>query len=106
HRPDLPVWPWANGLYGLGLWQSIAGTFVVEGLIWIAGVAIFLGARRLRGWNGALAFWSFVVVSTLIWATGPFSPPPPDSRSLALFALMGWIVVPWAWWIERTSEAR
>lgn len=104
HRPDLPIWPWPGGHYGLGLWNSVVGTFAVEGLIWIVTIAAFLGVRRPRGVHGQIAFWSFVLVSTLLWASGPFSPPPPDARSLATFALMGWIVVPWAWWIERTSS--
>jgi membrane-bound metal-dependent hydrolase YbcI (DUF457 family) len=106
HRPDLPIWPWSNGVYGLGLWQSVAATLVVEGLLWIAAIALFLKARKLRGVRGQIAFWSFVGVSTFLWASGPFSPPPPDERALAMFALMGWSVVPWAWWIERTSDAR
>lgn len=106
HRPDLPLWPWPNGVYGLGLWHSIPGTIAVEGALWIAAIAVFLGVRRPRGLQGGIAFWSFVLVSTLLWISGPFSPPPPDERSLALFALMGWITLPWAWWIERTSEPR
>jgi hypothetical protein len=106
HRPDLPLWPGGEGRYGLGLWDSMTGTYVVEGALWIAGIAIFLSARRLRGLGGAVAFWSFIVVNTAIWATSPFSAPPASERALALFALAGWIVLPWAWWIERTSEAR
>lgn len=104
HRPDLPLWPWPNGVYQTGLWNSIGATFVVEGLLWVVAIALFLGARTSRGAGGHIAFWSFVVASTLLWATGPFTPPPPDERSLALFALAGLIVVPWGWWIERTSE--
>ena len=106
HRPDLPLWPWPAGRYGLGLWHSMPATFAIEGLLWMAAIALFLGVRRPRGLHGHVAFWSFVLVSTLLWAGGPFSPPPPDPRSLALFALIGWIIVPWAWWIERTSEPR
>ncbi len=106
HRPDLPIWPWPNGAYGLGLWNSIAGTVAIEGVMWIAAIVLFLGARRPRGLHGQVAFWSFVLVSTFLWISGPFSPPPADERSLALFALMGWITLPWAWWIERTSDGR
>jgi len=106
HRPDLPIWPWPDGVYGLGLWRSIAATFVVEGLLWIAGLAVFLRTRRPRGVHGQVALWSFVLLSTVLWATGPFSPPPPGERALALFALFGWTIVPWAWWIERTSDPR
>jgi membrane-bound metal-dependent hydrolase YbcI (DUF457 family) len=102
HAPDLPVWP-GGPKVGLGLWNSIPATFAVEGLLWVAGIALFLVARRPRGVQGHVAFWSFVIVSTLMWASGPWSSPPPDERSLALFALMGWIIIPWSWWIERTS---
>jgi len=106
HRPDLPLWPWPDGVYGLGLWQSVPATFAVEGLMCAAGVALFLRVRRPLGIQGQLAFWSFVLVSTLLWASGPVSPPPPNARALALFALLGWSIIPWAWWIERTAAPR
>lgn len=105
HVPDLPLWP-GGAEYGLGLWRSIGGTLAVEGALWVAAIALYLGARRPRGLNGQVAFWSFIALNTFMWASGPFQPPPPDERSLAWFGLMGWIVVPWAWWIERTSVNR
>jgi hypothetical protein len=106
HRPDLPLSPWSDRVYGFGLWRSIPATLVVETLLWIAGIMLFLRAVRPRGFQGQIAFWSFVLASTIIWAGGPFSPPPPDVRSLATLASIGWIIVPWAWWIERTTEPR
>jgi membrane-bound metal-dependent hydrolase YbcI (DUF457 family) len=106
HRPDLLLWPWPGGVYGLGLWHSIPATFVVEGLMWIAGLALFLSVRRPLGVGGQLALWSFVLVSTTLWAASPFMPPPPSEQAVALFSLFGWSIVPWAWWIERTSNPR
>ncbi len=106
HVPDLPLWPGSETVVGLALWRSIPATYAVEGLLWLAAIVLYLGARRPRGAQGHLALWSFVGVSTVMWATGPYSPPPPDERSLAWFAMIGWVIVPWAWWIERTSEAR
>ena len=106
HAPDLPLWPGGGPKVGLGLWNSVSATLVVEGVLWLAAIVLFLKARRLRGANGNVAFWSFIVVNTLMWVTGPFQAPPPNERSLALFGLVGWIVVPWAWWIERTSDNR
>jgi membrane-bound metal-dependent hydrolase YbcI (DUF457 family) len=106
HRPDMPLWPWPDGKYGLGLWQSIPATLAIESLMWITSIAVFLGVRRLRGGQGQLSFWSFVAVSTVLWATSPFSPPPPGESALIAFALFGWVIVPWAWWIERTSGPR
>lgn len=106
HRPDLPLWPWPGGLYGLGLWRSVPATLAVEGLLWVAAIAVFLRVRRPVGIQGQLAWWSFVLVSTFLWASSPFSPPPPSERALAAFALLGWSIVPWSWWIERTSVPR
>ena len=85
HRPDLPLLPGqgAESMYGLGLWNSIAGTYAIEGLLWVAGIALYLSVRRARGWVGHLALWSFVVINTLMWATGPSSPLPSDARALA-----------------------
>jgi hypothetical protein len=106
HAPDLPLWPGGATRLGLGLWDSVVGTYVVESLLWLAGIALFLSVRRMRGAQGHVAFWSFVLVSTLIWAPSPFAPPPSDERALAFMALLGWSIVPWAIWIERTSEER
>lgn len=47
HRPDLPIYP-GGPTVGLGLWNSAAGTVLVEGLMFVAGVAIYLTTTRAR----------------------------------------------------------
>lgn len=106
HAPDMPLWPGDSPRLGLALWNSIPATLVVEGLLWIAGIVIYLRLRRPAGWKGLLAFWSFVVVCTLIWVAGPWSPPPPSIRALAWFGLVGWLVIPWSAVADRNSVAR
>lgn len=106
HAPDMPLWPGNSPRFGLGLWNSIPATLVVEGLLWIAGIAIYLKLRRPLRWQGVLAFWSFVVVCTLMWVAGPWSPPPPSVRSLAWFGLIGWLVIPWSAWADRHTAPR
>jgi membrane-bound metal-dependent hydrolase YbcI (DUF457 family) len=101
HAPDMPFWPGRSPRVGLGLWNSIPGTLVVEGALWIGAVAMYLRYRPLRGRGPRVAFWSFVVVSTVMWAASPWSSPPPDERSLAWFSLIGWIVVPWVALADR-----
>jgi hypothetical protein len=103
HRPDMPLWPGESPRFGFGLWNSIAGTFAVESVMWVAGIALLLRVRRPQGAHGWTALGSFVVVCTALWAFSPFSPPPPTEQALVYFSLFGWIIVPWAWWIERTS---
>jgi hypothetical protein len=99
----MPLWPTASSpRVGLGLWNSIPLTFVVEGAMWIAGIAVYLKIAPLRGPRAQIAFWSLVLVSSAIWASGPWSPPPPDPRSLAWFAMIGWVTLPWAAAVERS----
>jgi membrane-bound metal-dependent hydrolase YbcI (DUF457 family) len=101
HAPDMPLWPGPSPRLGLGLWNSIPATFVVEGGLWIAGIAMYLTGRRATGWVGPVAFWSLVIVCTVMWAAGPFSPPPPSAQALAWFALIGWIILPWSALADR-----
>ncbi|MEO8482838.1 MAG: metal-dependent hydrolase [Acidobacteriota bacterium] len=100
HAPDMPLWPGASPHVGLGLWNSIGGTLIIEGAIWIAGLTIYLRGQRSTA-VGVLAFWSFVVVCTAMWASGPWSPLPSSAQALGWLALIGWIMVPWAAFADR-----
>ena len=53
HRPDLPLWP-AGPAVGAGLWNSIAGTLLVEGTLFGVGVWLYLGSSAARDETGRL----------------------------------------------------
>ena len=106
HAPDMPLWPGESPHLGLGLWNSIPGTFAVEGALWVAGISLYLRGRRPATWKGPVALWSLIVVSTVMWAAGPYAPPPPSERALAWFALIGWVIVPWAAFADRYYSAK
>jgi len=102
HAPDMPLWPSdASPKFGLGLWNSIPLTLIVEGAMWIAGLAIYLRVPARRTMGAKIAFWSLVAVCTVMWASGPWSPPPPSEKALGWFALIGWLIVPWAAFADR-----
>ncbi len=102
HAADMPLWPGNSPTFGLTLWNSIPATLLIEGALWVACLTLYLRGRRPRNWVAALAFWSLVTVVTLLWALGPWSPPPPSLSALAWVALVGgWITVPWAAWADR-----
>jgi hypothetical protein len=100
HRPDLPLWP-GGPKAGLGLWNSIPLTLIVEGTLLAAGVALYLRATRPRDAAGRWAFWALVVLTNAIWISGPFSPPPPSVTAIAVVGLALWLIPVWAGWIER-----
>jgi membrane-bound metal-dependent hydrolase YbcI (DUF457 family) len=101
HAPDMPLWPGASPRFGLGLWNSIGGTIAVEGALWLAGIWLYLGPRRATRWTGPVALWSFILITTVMWLGGPWSPPPPSERAIGWFALIGWITIPWAALADR-----
>ncbi len=104
HAPDMPLWPGPSPRFGLGLWNSIPLTLAIEGAMWLIGIVLYLRLRPLHGWVSRVAFWSFVILSTLGWGIGPWGTPPPSPTALGWFAMIGWLMVPWAALFERRGH--
>ncbi len=100
HRPDLPLWP-GGPKVGLGLWDSLPATLVVEFALLGAGAWLYATATRARDRIGTYAFAAFVTVLAAIYAAAVFGPPPPSVRALAMSGLLGWLFIVWAYWIDR-----
>lgn len=100
HRPDLPIWP-GGPVAGLGLWNSIGGTIVVEGILLAAGVAAYVRVAPARDAIGRWAFVALIVLVGAIWLSSPFS-PPPSVNAIAFAGLILAVVLPaWTAWIDR-----
>ena len=100
HRPDLPLWP-GGPLVGLGLWNSIAATLLVEGALFATALWWFVRSLPSADVTGRWALWSLVGLTTVIWASQPWSPPAPSATAVAGVGLALWILPSWAWWIDR-----
>ena len=100
HRPDLPVWP-SGPLVGLGLWNSIPGTILVEAGLLAVGIWIYLGATTSKDLVGTAAFWTLVALTGVMWVSQPWAPLPPSATVVAAGALLLWLLPPWAIWIEQ-----
>ena len=105
HRPDLPLWP-DGPKAGLGLWNSIPATVVVELALFATAIVLYLRGTTARDRIGTIALWAFVAFVLVIYAANLVSPPPPSWRAVAWTALAAWLFVPWAWWIDRHRQAR
>jgi membrane-bound metal-dependent hydrolase YbcI (DUF457 family) len=104
HRPDLPLWPGSSTKLGLGLWNSMAATIVVELALLAAGVVIYIGVTRPRDNMGTRALGALVAVLLLIFFGSLFAPPPTSERTIAMMSLALWIFVPWGYWIDANRE--
>ena len=104
HRPDMPLYP-GSVTVGLGLWNSVAGTLLVEGAMFVAGVAIYAGVTRARDGIGRYGFWTLVVVLAGSYVSSLFAPPPQNMTALATFAIIfGWLFVLFGWWVDRHRD--
>ena len=106
HRPDMPIYP-GGPKVGLELWASVPGTLVVEGLLFVAGVAIYARATRARDAVGRWAFWGLVLLLLALYVASLFSPPPPPGNEFAVVGLILTVVfVALGVWVDRHREVR
>jgi len=104
HRPDMPVF--FDGPYlGLGLWNSVAATMITELAMFGAGAWLYVKTTRALNKRGHISFWSLIVFLVIMYFGNLFGPPPPDEKSLMIFAQFGWSLVIWGYWIDRNREA-
>ncbi|GAA4426547.1 hypothetical protein GCM10023188_08730 [Pontibacter saemangeumensis] len=105
HVPDLPLWPGNSPVVGLGLWHSLPGTLLVEGLLFIGGIWLYLRARPAVSKAKTYALWALVVFLVLVYAANVFGPPPTDITAVAWAGQLQWILVLWGYWADRKKAA-
>lgn len=104
HRPDLQLFPWSDYKVGFGLWNSFYGTVIVEGLIFTAGVFIFYKVSKLQSKSKKILFWSLVIFLTAVYIMNLFGPPPPSEGPIAFVGLTQWLLIAWAYCIDRSPK--
>ena len=106
HRPDMPLYPGGPN-FGLGLWNSVAGTMLVEIAMYAAGVCVYMQATRAKNWVGRYIAWTFVAMLLLVFVADRFSPPPDSMKEVAQTGVIATLItVTWAWWFDRNREVR
>jgi hypothetical protein len=105
HRPDLPLVPGGAARIGLGLWNSLPATLVVELGIFAIGVWLYVRSTRALDRVGSVALWSLVGFLLVIYFGNLFGPPPPNVTALAWVGQAQWLLVIWAFWVDRHRAA-
>jgi hypothetical protein len=104
HRPDLPLYP-GGPTVGLGLWNSVAATLVIEIGMFTYGVFLYVRATRARNAVGRWGFVAMAAVLLLIYLANLTSGPPPSVTAIWAAGIAGAIVlIAWAWWVDHHRE--
>jgi hypothetical protein len=106
HIPDMPLYP-GGPKFGLGLWNSVPGTLVVETVMFGAGVWIYAAATKARGAVGKWAFaglTAFLFIGFIVNANGT---PPPSVTALWIMAIaLGALTIWLAWLADHHRQPR
>ena len=101
HVPDLPIFPGLEIKVGLGLWNSLAATLILEGLVFTVGIFLYLKSTKAKNKTGAIALWGLVVFLVAIYISNLVGPPPPSAEAIGVVGNAQWLIVLWGYWIDK-----
>jgi hypothetical protein len=100
HRPDLPLYPGSSIEFGLGMWNSLAGSIVVEGVLFTLGVIVYVRTTAPQNRTGTYALLGLILFLIATYIASVLS-APPSTTAVATSALSMWLLVAWGYWIDR-----
>jgi hypothetical protein len=104
HRPDMALLISGGPKVGLGLWNSLPATLVVEGALFALCVWQYTSVTRPTGRAGIIALWSLLGLLVVMQLHTAFGPPPPGPEPMAYLMLALWLIPAWGMWIDRTRS--
>ena len=105
HRPDMPLYPGGPQL-GLGLWNSVPGTVIIEVGMFAAGTWIYLRTTRARDAVGRYGLGALLTLLGLSYGGSLLGGAPPSMRAIEIGGIIfGWLFVAWAAWGDKHREA-
>lgn len=101
HRRDMELWP-RGPAFGLGLWNSLPATILIESGFWTLAIVIYLRSTQPRTRFGLAVLWVGIALLTLIGLSSPGQgiDPDPLRASIGGFLVFG-IFVAWAYWADH-----
>lgn len=100
HGPDLPLLL-EGPMVGLGLWNSRAATLAVEVPLFAAGVWLYASATTPIDRVGRWALRGLVALLALIYVGNLWGAPPPNPAAIGWLGQAQWLLVAWAYWLDR-----
>jgi hypothetical protein len=103
HRADLPLVPWSNYKVGLGLWNSLPLTIIIEGLIFLTGAWMYISVVKTNNKRAFYRIWGLLIFLVVIYINNIFAGPPPSDKAIGLVGLSQWIIIAWGYWIDKVK---
>ncbi len=108
HVPDLPI-TFGDYKVGLGLWNSIWGTIIIEGSLFIIGVYFYLKSKPGFNKKRNIIFWSMISLLLVAYFWGIFGPKPPENIPESAIAWAGfsiWIIVIMGYFADKKETSK
>lgn len=105
HRPDLPIIPGDSTLLGFGLWNYPFLTALIEGVIFIAGVFLYLKATSSKNNHGKYGLIVLIALFIVIQVGSMLGPPPPSVNAIAWVGQSQWLFVILAFYVDKNRIA-
>ena len=106
HRPDLLLIPGLELKVGLGLWNSLIGTLIIELAIFAGGVYLYMKMTKAKNRKGSYGAWGLIIFLLLVYSSNIFGAAPPSVEPIAYIGLLQWLLVLWGYWIDRNRELK
>ena len=78
---------------------------LLELVIFAVGVALYLRVTHARDAVGTWALWSLIAFLLLNQIANTFGSPPPSVIVLAWVGQAQWLLVIWAYWVDRHRQS-
>ncbi len=103
HRPDLPLALGDSHKVGLGIWNSMPATLIIEFTLYLGGLWLYLKSTRATGARGRWGIPIYAAVLGLLFLMTTLGQDvPPSVPAMAVVAMvMGLALVFVAGWLDR-----
>jgi len=104
HIPDLPIFPGFSLKVGLGIWNSLPATIIVEVIIFAVGVYLYFKATKAKNKLGLYSLIGLIVFLIVMYISNLVGPPPPSIEAIGIVGNAQWLIILWGYWIDKNRE--
>ncbi len=107
HAGDLPLLNNDGIMLGLGLWNNVPGTIIVEQAVFLGGLALYYRATTGKGFAGRYGMALFALALIIFNLVFAFGEPPPSGAMVAV-GVFGFVPVfaAVAFWLDRKRSPK